>query len=370
MPPFGQIVIGPPGAGKSTFCNGMNQFLNAIGRHSYIINLDPANDRLPYDVRIDVRDFITLEEIMEQHVLGPNGGLIYLLETFEENIDLFVEEIKKLLVKESCYIIFDCPGQTELFTNNQVMNKIFGKLVKELDFRLCVVSLIDCINIVKPSMYISMLLLTLRSMLQLDLPQISVFSKIDLLKTHIMGEHYKDSDGQVRTGLPFDLNYYTEVQDLSYLIPYLEEENNNFSYAHFKEKYHKLTGAIAELIEDFNLIEFEVLSVDDKNSMINILSIIDKANGYLFGSNELGGDPIWTDAVRQSSMGNFVPIDNQERWVDEKEKYDEIELKNRKELIRDLQSQQDLEKKPVDVEDEWEQALLDWEKTNGKPFVK
>jgi len=29
---FGQVVIGPPGSGKTTYCNGMSQFMKAIGR--------------------------------------------------------------------------------------------------------------------------------------------------------------------------------------------------------------------------------------------------------------------------------------------------------------------------------------------------
>ena len=39
---LGQIVCGSPGAGKSTYCNGMIQFFNAIGRKAVLINLDPA----------------------------------------------------------------------------------------------------------------------------------------------------------------------------------------------------------------------------------------------------------------------------------------------------------------------------------------
>lgn len=33
---FGQVVIGPPGSGKTTYCNGMSQFLKLIGRYFYL----------------------------------------------------------------------------------------------------------------------------------------------------------------------------------------------------------------------------------------------------------------------------------------------------------------------------------------------
>ena len=45
---FGQVVVGPPGAGKTTYCDGMCQFLTALGRKSVIVNMDFANDILPY----------------------------------------------------------------------------------------------------------------------------------------------------------------------------------------------------------------------------------------------------------------------------------------------------------------------------------
>jgi len=32
-PHFGQVVIGPPGAGKTTYCWGVQQFLQACGRY-------------------------------------------------------------------------------------------------------------------------------------------------------------------------------------------------------------------------------------------------------------------------------------------------------------------------------------------------
>ena len=59
-PRFGQAVIGPPGAGKTTYCHGMARFLTARGRAVAVVNLDPANDRLPYPVDIDVSELVTL----------------------------------------------------------------------------------------------------------------------------------------------------------------------------------------------------------------------------------------------------------------------------------------------------------------------
>lgn len=61
MPIFGQVVVGPPGAGKSTYCLGMHMFCQEIGRRVAIINLDFANDTLPYTATIDVRNFLTLQ---------------------------------------------------------------------------------------------------------------------------------------------------------------------------------------------------------------------------------------------------------------------------------------------------------------------
>lgn len=381
MAPYGQVVIGPPGSGKSTYCNGMNQFLNSIGRNSLIVNLDPANDRLPYDCTLDIRDVITLEEIMddEELRLGPNGGLMHCLEIFQESIDFFIDKIRELIKLSmdgtSTYVIFDCPGQTELFTTSPVFKEILVKLVKTLDFRLCVVSLIDSVNLTVPSHWISSLLLTLRSMLQLDLPQINVVSKIDLLNGYIQSDKQNrieqkkrkiEKDDDFEGGLPFKLQYYTEVDDLHYLTPYLDTENNQRSHRWFNEKYAKLTESIAELIEDFGLLSYTVLAIEDKTSMINLLSIIDKANGYCFGTNELGGDSIWTDAVRQSGMGFMEDIDIHERWIDEKERWDELEAEKHKELLEYYKEQN----KPLDEETEWEEALREWEQNNKRTLSK
>jgi len=71
---FGQIVVGPPGSGKSTYCNGMQQYLTALGRKVAVVNLDPANDSVPYECAVNIMDLVCLEEVMKETKLGPNGG--------------------------------------------------------------------------------------------------------------------------------------------------------------------------------------------------------------------------------------------------------------------------------------------------------
>ncbi|SCU82531.1 LADA_0C06062g1_1 [Lachancea dasiensis] len=340
---FGQIVIGPPGSGKSTYCHGCVQFFNAIGRHAQVVNMDPANDRLPYPCAVDIRDFITLEEIMAEQQLGPNGGLMYALESVEKSLDLFVLQVKSLVIDESAYVVFDCPGQVELFTHHSGLFRIFKRLERELDLRLCVVNLVDSVYLTSPSQYVSIVLLSLRAMLMLDLPHINVLSKIDMVKSY--------------GPLAMRLDYYTEAQDLGYLQPFVEQESSSA----LGKKYSRLTETIGELVADFNLVSFEVLCVDDKRSMIALQGVIDKANGYVFGASEVGGDTVWAEASRQGMA--MVGEDVQDRWIDNKELYDQQEQKERE---RQLQEQKMNDKEiNVDEDAEWANALREWEEQRG-----
>lgn len=187
-------------------------------------------------------------------------------------------------------------------------------------------------------------------MLQMNLPQINVISKIDMLKNY----------GK----LPFRLEYYTEVQELSHLVPVLEKESNS----PLGQNFVKLSETLAEIIEDFNLVSFEVLSVENKKSMINLLATIDKTNGYSFGTNEIGGDTVWNDAVRSSSS-HLIDIDIHERWIDNKEEYDQQEQKEFEQMMHG--HEQDVEELPPLTEDEkWELELKNWEEKMGTSAIR
>ncbi|MCJ1228170.1 hypothetical protein MMC12_004831 [Toensbergia leucococca] len=266
--PFAQLVIGPPGSGKSTYCDGMQQFMSAIGRKCSVVNLDPANDHTSYPCALDIRDLVTLEEIMADDELGPNGGVLYALEELEHNMEWLERGLGEL------------------------GGMFYGSVVLTL-----------------PSLYISTLLLSLRAMLQMDLPHLNVLTKIDKLSTY--------------APLPFNLDYYTEVQDLSYLLPHLTQENPVMQHP----KFQGLNSAIVELIEDFGLVGFETLAVENKKSMMTLLHAIDRAGGYAFGGAEGANDTVWQVAMREG-MTTMDIRDVQERWLDSKDEYDEKERRD------------------------------------------
>lgn len=126
--PFGEIVVGSPGSGKSTYCYGKHQLFSALNRPISIVNLDPANDNIPYPCAIDIASLITLQDVMSEHGLGPNGGMLYCMEYLEANYDWLEDRLKEL--GKDAYVLFDLPGQVELSTNHNSLKKIIERLGK------------------------------------------------------------------------------------------------------------------------------------------------------------------------------------------------------------------------------------------------
>jgi GTPase SAR1 family protein len=126
--PFGEIVCGSPGSGKSTYCYGKHQLLTALNRPISIVNLDPANESIPYPCAIDVSSLITLQDVMNNLGLGPNGAMLYCMEYLEENFDWLEERLKEL--GKDAYVVFDLPGQVELSTYHESLKNITEKLTK------------------------------------------------------------------------------------------------------------------------------------------------------------------------------------------------------------------------------------------------
>lgn len=159
-------------------------------------------------------------------------------------------------------------------------------------------------------------------MLQMDLPHLNVLTKIDNLASY--------------GPLPFNLDFYTEVQDLDYLMPYLDaerpglapnplsESDGDASETTRSSKFHALNEAIIGLVEEFGLVGFETIAVEDKQSMATLLRAIDKAGGHVFGGVEGVGPTVWEMTMREGAT-TMDARDVQERWIDRREEFDEME---------------------------------------------
>ncbi|PWA56479.1 P-loop containing nucleoside triphosphate hydrolases superfamily protein [Artemisia annua] len=73
----------------------------------------------------------------------------------------------------------------------------------------------------------------------------------------------------------FNLDFYTDVEDLSYLQNHLDQDPRS-------AKYRKLTKELCEVIEDYGLVNFSTLAIQDKESVTNLVKFIDRTNGYIF----------------------------------------------------------------------------------------
>jgi len=258
---FGQLVIGPPGSGKTTYVGAMAELLKSLGRSVSIVNLDPANENVSYTPDVDVSSLVKLDEVMETLQLGPNGGLVYCMEVLANNYEWLEKEISAL---GDTYLLVDCPGQVELYTANNAVKDVVSKLVQD-DVRLAAVHLVDSHYCSDPAKFISVCLTSLTTMLQVELPHVNLLSKVDMLEKY----------GK----LQFNFDYYTDVLDLDYLLDAFPDDP-------FTKKYRLLNSALTGLITDYSLVNFVPVTVKSKERMLSVSQLVDKANGYVFGSGE------------------------------------------------------------------------------------
>ena len=97
---------------------------------------------------------------------------------------------------EDDYLIFDCPGQIELYSHISVFRSFVDHL-KSDGWSLAAVYTLDCQFVGDPTKFIAGSLQAMSAMVQLELPHVNVLTKVDLLgdenKVHnlpVSGLHY------------------------------------------------------------------------------------------------------------------------------------------------------------------------------------
>jgi hypothetical protein len=169
------FIIGTAGSGKSLLTASLTEWLKTQKQDVITMNLDPGALTLPYTPDIDVRDDISVENIMERYGLGPNGALIMAADLIAEETDRLGREIESL---KSDLVIVDTPGQMELFAFRASGPYIAKELTREPK---AVVYLFDSVFSANPLNYVSNLFLSAALYNRFFIPQTHVLSKCDLL---------------------------------------------------------------------------------------------------------------------------------------------------------------------------------------------
>ena len=119
-------------------------------------------------------------------------------------------------------------GQIELYTHMPVMRNIVD-ILQHWNFRLCAVYLMDSHFLTEATKFFGVCLTALSTMVQLELPHISVLSKMDLLSKKEKKEIDKYLD-----------------PDVSMLVSELNTQS-------MTSQHHSLTKAIARLVRNILL---------------------------------------------------------------------------------------------------------------------
>lgn len=169
------FIIGTAGSGKSRLTAAFNDWLKMSKQDVAIVNLDPGVSSLPYQPDVDVRDYVNVDNLMDEYRLGPNGALIMASDLVADEIEKISKEVEEL---RSDIVLVDTSGQMELFAFRASGPYIVSELTKE---QKAIVYLFDAVFSVTPQNYVSNLFLSSAVYNRFLIPQIHVLSKCDLL---------------------------------------------------------------------------------------------------------------------------------------------------------------------------------------------
>ncbi|GMM27396.1 putative signal sequence-binding GTPase [Martiniozyma asiatica (nom. inval.)] len=272
MSKVGVLTLGPAGAGKTTFSNSLISYMQSKGRGAHLVNLDPAASPTEFSFTIDIRDLISVSDVQEELGLGPNGALIYCFEFLLENLDWLDEQIGDYA---DDYLIFDCPGQVELYSHVPVMPRLVKHLQEQLGFRLCCTYLLEAPFVIDRGKFFSGALSAMSTMIFLELPHINILSKLDLVKDTMKKRELKKF---------FNPDPMLLEDGSTDNIPAADSRSGDFISGN--EKFKRLNQAIANLVDDFGMVQFLPLDCSDKdnNSTVElILSHIDDITQWAEG---------------------------------------------------------------------------------------
>jgi GTPase SAR1 family protein len=242
---YGALFVGPPGSGKTSCVVALKDMCERLKRNVIVLNLDPANTKLPYDANFNVCTMINVRSVMEEYHLGPNGALMFCMDSLAECTETVTAALKPF-VRDGCYFLIDCPGQVELYTHSTSIKKFIELFQRDLNVKLAVVNLVDIVLASSVPAFLGQSLMSLGTMLRLCTPHINVLSKFDL---------YSDLDVSFD---PFNCDF------------------EDFVCTGVPNKLHQ---AIVAVLTSYDLVSYTPFSVHDETAVVELIGLIDKAVG-------------------------------------------------------------------------------------------
>jgi len=172
------IMLGPAGCGKTSLAATLGKWITKTQfiRVGYV-NLDPGVKVLPYKPDVDVREYVTVDKVMQKFGLGPNGALIKSVDIAVEYKDEIIDKVSKLTFP---YIIVDTPGQMELFLFREA-GPVFIEELRKVGYPVVTV-IYDPLSASRAQDIASLKLLSLVVQLRLGVDVVPVINKADILE--------------------------------------------------------------------------------------------------------------------------------------------------------------------------------------------
>lgn len=275
---------------QSTFCASLITHLNLNRRSCFYVNLDPAAETFEHQPDLDIKDLISLEDVMEEMGLGPNGGLIYCFEFLLENLDFLTDSLDSLT--EEYLIIFDMPGQIELYTHVPILPALARFLTRSgnLDIRLCAAYLLEATFVVDRAKFFAGTLSAMSAMIMLEIPHINILSKMDLVKDQVRKKDLKrfitpdagllDDDPAEAARLKAEGRTQAQEDHDDTVASGPHKDPLDADAVMRGTSFRRLNRAVAGLIETFSMVSYLKLDVQDEDSVGAILSYIDDCIQY------------------------------------------------------------------------------------------
>lgn len=240
------FVVGPAGCGKSTLCRVLKDLYEEQKRKVFLINLDPAQILEQTEFDIDVCNHICIADIMEETDFGPNGGLLAGMSAIADSIDIL-----DIPEEEDALLIFDCPGQIELYIHSDSVKNITDYVRKIHTTMLIYV--LDSMHTLDMHRFLAGALSATIAMAKFELPHINVFSKCDLVDSNVIEE-------------------FIYGLDADYICEKLKVKS---------EQEKRFNAALSTIVSDSGLLGFYPVNYKEDHTVENLLLQIDMCTQYI-----------------------------------------------------------------------------------------